>query len=468
MNMPEKEKRQEVFKHSAAIQIENNITLLQRRAWNVLLFHAYNELVTEEEHHIPLQKLAELVGYASHDMDYLKEASKGMMRCIVEWDVLDKDGSPQWGATALLAQATIERGVFTYAYSPELRRRLHNPAMYARLDLSLQKRFHSKYGLALWELCADYLGAGREYGETPYIPLYIFRKLMGVTESAYPSFKRLNDKVINPAVEEINDVSDFRVVVDYRREGRKVTALKCKIRRKALLAEAQPEQKTLFPELNDMPLVVKELRDAGIAAQDAIEIWQTGFGYVHEKVRPEHIGEDPEAAFADYIREKIHLLKRRQASSKVESATGFLLQAIKDNWANPEFAETRKQHAEQKQQHTRQQRQHENEALKHRQEALKNTRDDAIRQRCKALVEASPELLAPVVEALCAEDDIFNQKIYNHALTPVENYHQTSKVWSYIEFGLERHYPERFTDIYAAHDPGLDALKERLAALQQV
>ena len=55
--------------------------------------------------------------------------------------------------------------------------------MYARLDLNLQRRFDSKYGLALWELCADYLGSGREYGETPYIPLEAFRKLMGIAES---------------------------------------------------------------------------------------------------------------------------------------------------------------------------------------------------------------------------------------------------------------------------------------------
>ena len=34
----------EVIKHSAAIQIQNNITLLQRRAWNVLLANAYDEL----------------------------------------------------------------------------------------------------------------------------------------------------------------------------------------------------------------------------------------------------------------------------------------------------------------------------------------------------------------------------------------------------------------------------------------
>ena len=70
----------------------------------------------------------------------------------------------KWGATALLAQASIERGMFTYAYSPELRRRLHNPAMYARLISTCKQRFKSKYGLALWELCADYLGSGREYG----------------------------------------------------------------------------------------------------------------------------------------------------------------------------------------------------------------------------------------------------------------------------------------------------------------
>src|SRR5215510_13221087 len=404
MNEPQRQlpqdTKQEVIKHSAAIHIENNITLLQRRAWNALLFHAYNDLEAEEEHRISLHRLADLIGYDSHDMEYLKEASKAMMRCIVEWDVLDKDGNPQWGATALLAQATIERGVFTYAYSPELRRRLHNPAMYARLDLNLQRRFVSKYGLALWELCADYLGSGREYGETPYIPLESFRKLMGITESAYPSFKRLKDKVINPAVEEINNVSDFRVVVDYLREGRKVTALKFKIRRVALLSEIQHEQKTLFPELDDMPLVVRELKDVGIATQDAIEIWQLGFSCVHEKARAEKLGEDPEAAFAEYVREKIHLLKRRLATGKVENTTGFLLQAIKHNYANPEFVETQKRQEMEEQNKTRQQRQREIEALKRQQDALKNTRDDAIRQRCKVLIEEAPELLALVVETL--------------------------------------------------------------------
>jgi hypothetical protein len=49
--------KQEVIKHSAAIQIENNITLLQRRTWNALLYNAYNELETKEEHAIPVNSI---------------------------------------------------------------------------------------------------------------------------------------------------------------------------------------------------------------------------------------------------------------------------------------------------------------------------------------------------------------------------------------------------------------------------
>ena len=169
--------------------------------------------------------------------------------------------------------------------------------MYARLDLDLQRQFDSKYGLALWELCADYLGAGREYGETPFIPIDGFRRLMGVAETAYASFKRLKDKVLNPAMAEVNGVSDFRVSVDYQRESRKITALKFKMRRVALLPVAQNDQGKLFPDLDDMPLAVKELKDAGVSVQDALEIWQQGFSYVQEKVRPTGVSEDPETAF---------------------------------------------------------------------------------------------------------------------------------------------------------------------------
>ena len=152
---------------------------------------------------------------------------------------------------------------------------------------------------------------------------------MGVEDSDYYAalFKKLKQKVITPALDEINEVSGFSVTVEYRHKGRKVTALKFKMRRVVVLPEPANMQGVLYPELDDMPLLVKELRDAGLAMQDAQVIWQQGFDYVDPAVRPADIGEDPDAAFLRYVREKIHLLKRRQASGKVENITGFLREA---------------------------------------------------------------------------------------------------------------------------------------------
>src|SRR5919197_4177044 len=95
----------EVIKHSAAIQIQNNITLLQRRAWNVLLTNAYDELPTAEEHRIDVQDLMQALEFYSKNDKYLKEALRALVTCSVEWNLLNKDGKIQWGVSALLASA---------------------------------------------------------------------------------------------------------------------------------------------------------------------------------------------------------------------------------------------------------------------------------------------------------------------------------------------------------------------------
>ena len=213
--------RKEVIKASAAVQVQNNMTLLQRRAWNILLANAYDELPTEERHHIGVHDLMRVLDFHSKNEDYLKVALEALVGCKVKWNVLDKDGTAVWGVAALLAEAVIKEGVCAYAYGPTFRKLLYNPKMYARVCLSLQNKFDSKHALALWELCIDYLGGERDYGETPFISLEQFRELMGITDGMYPTFKRLSEKVINPAIAEINRLSDFRVTVDYQRRSRK-------------------------------------------------------------------------------------------------------------------------------------------------------------------------------------------------------------------------------------------------------
>ena len=174
----------EVIKASPAIHIQSKMTLLQRRAWNVLLANAYNELPTADIHRVSVVELAAKLGYNSNDLDYLKETLEALGACQVKWNLLNKDKKEKWGFANLLASAEIENGICTYAFAPHLRRQLYNPRIYAKLNLRLQNQFKSQYSLFLWEICFDYFDRDRNEGETPFIPLEIFRELMGIEADA--------------------------------------------------------------------------------------------------------------------------------------------------------------------------------------------------------------------------------------------------------------------------------------------
>jgi plasmid replication initiation protein len=234
-------RKKEVIKHSSAVQITNSISLLQRRAWNILLARAFDELSTSDRYQIRVRDLVEMLDYRSNDDAYLKEALEKLTTTAVRWNILRKDKS-EWGVFPLLAGAVIKQGVLSYAFSPFLKERLRNPRMYARISLSLQNKFQSKHALALYELCLDYFDFERAYGETPLIAVAEFRELMGVDDDEYPAFARLNEKVIKKAVNEINDLSDLFVTVRYERYQRKVEAIKFCINRKTELTLPFPAE----------------------------------------------------------------------------------------------------------------------------------------------------------------------------------------------------------------------------------
>ena len=208
------EKIDEVIKASPAIQIQSKITYLQRRAWNVLLANAYNELPNTDIYSVSVVELARKLGFNSHNEDYLKETLEALVDCTVEWNILGKDNKQEWGVASLLASVKIKDGICTYGFAPHLRLQLHNPRIYTKLNLRLQNQFTSKYALILWEVCFDYFDTDRDQGETPFIPLEVFKNLMGLEKDEYPIFKELNRNVIKPAIKEINDLTNYHVEVE--------------------------------------------------------------------------------------------------------------------------------------------------------------------------------------------------------------------------------------------------------------
>ncbi|KAG0167050.1 hypothetical protein DFQ28_003497 [Apophysomyces sp. BC1034] len=215
----------EVKKHVGAVHIKNDLSCLQRKVWDVLLYNAYDQLPDPSvvAHQIRVRDLMELAGFDSKNIAYLKEALEDMVTTKLTWNIVDERGKKEWGVSAALASAIIVDGQCSYAYSPHLRAKLYNPEYYAGIDILINRRFSSSHALALYQNCVRYRGIR----QTPYFPLDLIRELIGVSENgSYDDFKVFNRAVIKPAMKEINTVSDISIDVEMRREKRRVVGLK--------------------------------------------------------------------------------------------------------------------------------------------------------------------------------------------------------------------------------------------------
>lgn len=276
-------RRPAVKKHVAAIHVSGKLTLLQRKLSNVLLLNAYDTLTSQPRHQIDARTLCLMIGYNSNDMDTLKQSLRGLAETVAEWDMLDEKGQQEWGVSSLLSYARLKGGICEYAYSPALAEKLHDPKVFALINLNIQRRFTSGHALALYENCYRFVRTG----STGWWTLDLFRRLMGVDGSSYyESFKHLNAKVIKPAVAEVNRTSNILIEPETRRRGRTVSEIRFLIRENPQLAILDIDD---GPGLRHGP-VYRRLRDLGVSDRLARQ-WLTTHGEEQVAAKLDYVGQ---------------------------------------------------------------------------------------------------------------------------------------------------------------------------------
>jgi hypothetical protein len=305
-------RRSAVKKNVAAIHVSGKLTLLQRKLSNVLLLNAYDDLLAKPSHRIDARTLCLMIGYNSNDMDTLKGALRSLAETVAEWDMLDARGRQEWGVSELLSYAKLKEGVCEYAYSPALAEKLHDPKVFALINLNIQRRFTSGHALALYENCYRFLRTG----STGWWEIDLFRKLMGVDDSAYyETFKHLNAKIIKPAVDEINRSSNIMVTPEFRRQGRAVSGIRFRIRENPQLA--------MF-EIDD--------GEALRASATYRRLVAVGVG---DRLARQWIGEHGD----DYVAGKLAYV---EGQGGVTSPVRYLSAAIRDNFGHQEGSSARR------------------------------------------------------------------------------------------------------------------------------
>ena len=327
-------KKKELKKHSSAIHTNGKLSLLERKLSNVLLYNAYDDLLTQRVHSINIYALAEVSGFNSHNVEVLKDAIRNLASVKIEWDIRNEDGSTKWGISTLLSSVEIEKGVCSYEYSRALSEKFASPELYGIINLEIQKTFTSSYTLTIYEICSRYKGIlrNRETAYTPWYSLEEFKKFLGIEDSEYYSiFKELNRKIIKPSVSEISGSlkkyigTDIVIVPEFKRIGRTVADIRFKI--------TSNKQIPLALENREYEAIRKtehysQLVEFGMSDKGAIHVIKT--------TEPEQLTRNIEAT-----------QQAVQAGSITSSVTGFLSQAIKDDY-KPKVTKTEKQKEEEK------------------------------------------------------------------------------------------------------------------------
>lgn len=326
MGLEKKQGTHEIKKHAATIHCSNTLSLLQRKVSNALLYHAYKELMLKDEHEISVKQLCTLISYSGNNHAVIKEALKGLLSTVIEWNLVnDATGKEDWTASSILASVSLQGPVCIYAYSPRMKQLLHSPSMFGKINLFIQSRFKSSYGLALYENCIRYRGLPH----TKWFDMELFRKLMGVPPGKYTVFRDFKRRVLDKSIEEVNTYSDLIVESELYKEGRQVVKIRFSLKERAKKTrlggkkELEPEVIEVLSVSPETTVKTKMVHDYGMLPDQCEQLLiQYGDAFIAEKMAM--IEASP-----------------NYSQGRVKNLAAYLLSALKNNYQTPKSSRTK-------------------------------------------------------------------------------------------------------------------------------
>jgi hypothetical protein len=201
------------------------LELADRKTFNFLLSRVYGQLRLGESaiHRVPVSEILDFLGHSSNDRLHESLSRLGSVEILI--DYID-DGVAHSSKAHYLSYdiSKSKDGWVHFSFDAMLLRFLHNPKVFATLESSAVRRFKSTYGQRLYEIMALQLHKR--------VPVWdpsvdVFREVMAIGDS-YTRFDNLRRRVIDPAVDEVNEIAPFSVDVEDVRSGQggRVVALR--------------------------------------------------------------------------------------------------------------------------------------------------------------------------------------------------------------------------------------------------
>ncbi len=269
----------------------SKITVLARKAYNVLLYIAQEQGIEQEVYRAPLQSILRGVDFNSHAREIVKQHLRSMVSTTVEWQSPTAGEGEAWNVAGLLAHAKVFKqggeNWVEWSFAPSIKQELLEPQRFARLRLEVISQLRRHSGVVLYEICARY----RDIGLTARQPWSWWRPVLtgspdteASVKQEYRFFKR---DVLKLAIAEVNAATELDVELIEHKAGRFIADIQFRVskKRQESLALRHP------PTPVDLSQVVRATA-AGLRVEEAETLLQ-------------QYGADPVAAGLDALQKRV-------------------------------------------------------------------------------------------------------------------------------------------------------------------
>jgi hypothetical protein len=246
----------------------SKITVLARKAYNVLLYIAQEQGIEQEVFSAPLQSILRGVDFNSNAREIVKQHLRAMVSTTVEWQSPTAGEGDAWNVAGLLAHAKVYKkggeNWVEWSFAPNIKNELLEPQRFARLRLDVISQLRRHSGVVLYEICARY----RDVGLTARQPWPWWRPVLtgspDTEDSVKQEYRFFKRDVLKLAIAEINAVTDLDVELIEHKAGRFIADIQFRVAKKQ--QEALPLRHPPVPV--DLSQVVRATT-VGIRSEDA-------------------------------------------------------------------------------------------------------------------------------------------------------------------------------------------------------
>lgn len=198
---------------------------------------------------IPVKDFAEAFELDhNHIYGDLKKTTKSLTEKSITF--YDKENKKNYSHVSWLASATYVNGILELEFSEKLKPYLLDvKGNFSKFSIGEFVKFKGMYSIRLYQMFKQYEKIGYRY-----YTVEEFRKVLGLDDK-YPRYSNLKNKVIAPALTEINKFSNLRIEIDEKKEGKKVVGLYFGIKKVQVVAN---EQKSEEPKPEDNSKVLED------------------------------------------------------------------------------------------------------------------------------------------------------------------------------------------------------------------